>query len=126
MAGTGRSPGASPKHPFAWVGASQLVAPWERTPGSKLSLFRCNPLMGSESSSPSLALLPQHPLFQVRIGRLGPEPHREQHGAEGRTGNGQLLLAVDGEGRARARNVSEDHFVARLDGLKRVEQPVDV
>src|ERR1019366_494069 len=72
------------------------------------------------------ALLPEHPLFQVGIGRLGPEPHREQHGAEGWAGNGQLLLAIEGEGGSRARNVSEDHLIARLDGLERVEQTVDV
>ena len=73
-----------------------------------------------------LVLLSEHALFQIPIGRLRTEPHREEHWAEGRTGNGQLLLAVHGERRARTRNISEDHLVARLDGLQRAQQPVDV
>src|SRR5664280_1010772 len=112
--------GPSPPRPVAV--ATELVAQDDSLRKAFISWVA----RGCLSFFPSLALLPEHPLFQVGIGRLGPQPHREQHWAEGRTGNGQLVLAVEGEGGARARNVSEDHFVARLDGLERREQAVDV
>ncbi len=72
------------------------------------------------------ALLPEQTLFQIRIGWLRPEPYREEHWTEGGAGNGQLLFAVDREGRARARDVGKNHLVTHLDGFERVEQLVNV
>lgn len=71
-------------------------------------------------------LLPEQTLFQIRIGWLRPEPNREEYWAEGGTGNGQLIPAVDSEGRARTRDVGKDHLVTHLDGFERVEQLVNV
>src|SRR5215469_8525824 len=76
--------------------------------------------------SGSAHLLSEHSLLHLCGGRLRPQPHGKNHLPDRRAGNGQLVLATDGEGRARARNVGEGHLIAHFGGIERAEKSVNV
>src|SRR5215469_5268152 len=92
----------------------------------KDTLQRQRGSLRSQAVESQAHLLSEHSLLHLCGGRLRPQPHGKNHLPERRTGNGQLVLATDGEGRARARNVGEGHLIAHFGGIERAEKSVNV